>query len=99
MDSFQRELMRRSPLAAAVLETCDHVFCEELLNRIWQSNRGRCYEDVLSFDALLRMMRDALIRHEGSGHKLFVELEQANANPVNESSFYSKLAHIPVEVS
>jgi hypothetical protein len=99
MNSFERELMRRSPLAAAVLETCDHVFCDELLNSIWETDRGRCYDDVLSFDDLIRMMRDALIRHEGSAHKLFIELEHANTNPVNESSFYRKLSHVPVEVS
>ena len=99
MDSFERELMRRSPLAAAVLETCDYVFSDELLNSIWQSHRGRCYDDVLSFDDLIRMMRDALIRHDGSAHKLFIELEYAETNPVNVSSFYRKLAHVPVEVS
>lgn len=99
MNSFERELMRRSPLAAAVLETCDHVFSDELLNSIWGRYRGQCYEDVLCFDDLIRMMRDALIRHKGSAHKLFIELEHAKANPVNESSFYRKLAHMPVEVS
>jgi hypothetical protein len=99
MNSFERELMRRSPLAAAVLETSDHIFSDELLDSIWQKYRGRCYQDVLSFDDLLRMMRDALIRHEGSAHKLFIELEHADTNPVNQSSFYRKLANVPVEVS
>jgi hypothetical protein len=99
MDSFQLELMHRSPLAAAVLETADHIFCDALLDSIWREHRGRCYQDVLRFDDLLRMMREALIRHGGSGHKLFVELEQAGTHPVDESSFYRKLAHMPVEVS
>src|ERR1700722_13597240 len=99
MDSFERELVRRSPLAATVLETCDHVFSDELLDSIWQRYRGRCYEDVLGFHDLTRMMRDALIRHKGSAHKLFIELEHADTNPVNESSFYRKLAHMPVKVS
>lgn len=99
MDAFERELMRRSPLAACVLEVCDHIFDDVLLESIWNSYRGRCYEDVLKFGDFLRLMRDALIRHDGSAHKLFLELESRDAEPVNESSFYRKLANTPVEIS
>ena len=47
MDAFERELMRRSPLAACVLEVSDYLFDERLLASIWEGHRGRCYEDVL----------------------------------------------------
>jgi hypothetical protein len=63
MDAFKAELMRRSPLAACVLEACDFIFDDQLLDSIWEKHRGRCYQDVLRFDQSLRMMRDALIRH------------------------------------
>jgi hypothetical protein len=99
MDAFERELMQRSPLAACVLEACDHIFQDQLLESIWSKYRGRCYEDVLRFDDFLRLMRDALVRHGGSAHQLFVELERRKAQPVDESNFYRKLAHTPVEVS
>ena len=99
MNAFDRELMRRSPLAACVLEVSDFIFADELLKSIWDSHRGRCYEDVLGFGDFLRMMRDALVRHGGSAHKLFVELERQQANVVDESNFYRKLARTPVELS
>ena len=99
MDAFQRELMRRSPLAACVLEVCDHILDDQLLDSIWAQHRGRCYEDVLRFGDFLRLMRDALVRHDGSAHKLFLELESRKAEPVHESNFYRKLSHIPVDVS
>jgi hypothetical protein len=99
MDAFMRELMRRSPLAASVLEACDYMFDDRLLAAIWEQGRGRCYEDTLTFDAMLRLMRDALIRHGGSAHQLFVELESDNKNPVDESNFYRKLSRTPTEVS
>jgi hypothetical protein len=99
MDAFERELLRRSPLASAVLEICDHIFDDRLLKEIWQKHRGRCYQDVLCFGDFLRLMRDALIRHGGSAHKLFVDLESRNAAPVDESNFYRKLARMPVELS
>lgn len=103
MDAFARELMRRSPLGSAVLEICDFVFAEQLLSSIWDRHRGRCYEDQaeegLKFQDMLRMMRDALIRHGGSAHRLYLELESRGTPPVDESNFYRKLANTPVPLS
>src|SRR5258706_6938740 len=99
MDAFERELMRRSPLAACVLEMSDFVFDDDLLTSIWDAHRGRCYQDVLKFGDFVRLMRDALVRHDGSGHRLFVELERRDAEPVDESNFYRKLARTPVNLS
>jgi hypothetical protein len=99
MDDFQRELMRRSKLAAAVLEMTDFVFDDALVESIYADCRGRCYEGVLDFGSFLRLMRDALVQHGGSAHKLFVGLESRDAEPVDESNFYRKLARTPVQVS
>ena len=98
MDAFDRELLRRSPLAACVLEVCDYLFDRRMLEAVWERHRGRCYQDVLSFEQFLRLMRDALVRHGGSGHRLFVELERDKTQPVDESNFYRKLSHLPVEL-
>jgi hypothetical protein len=91
--------MRRSPLAACVLGIFDFVFDDQLLASIWDAHRGRCYEDVLRFEDFLRLMRDALIHHEGSAHKLFLQLESRKAHPVDESNFYRKLSRTPVQLS
>jgi Transposase DDE domain len=99
MDAFKAELMWRSPLAACVLEACDFVFDDQLLDSIWEQHRGRCYQDVLRFGDLLRMMRDALIRHQGSAHRMYLGLEKRDAQVVDESNFYRKLARMPVEIS
>jgi hypothetical protein len=95
MGAFERELMKRSPLAACVLEVGDYVFDGRLLESVWESNRGRCYEDVLGFGDFLRLTRDALLRHGGSAHALFVELERGRRRPVDESNFYRKLSRTP----
>jgi hypothetical protein len=99
MDAFVRELMDRSPLAACVLELSDFIFAPDLLKDVWEEYRGRCYEDVLRFEDFLRLMRDALVQHGGSAHRLFVELERRGVEPINESNFYRKLARTPVELS
>jgi hypothetical protein len=99
MNGFETELMRRSPLAGCVLELGDHVFDDRFLCEVYDANRGRCYQDTLTFGDFLALMRDALVHHGGSAHALFVELEADKAHPVNESNFYRKLARMPVAVS
>lgn len=99
MNEFERELMRRSPLAACVLETCDFIFDDAFLRSIWDEHRGRCYEDVLKFEDFLRLMRDALVNHGGSAHRVFVGLEARGEQPCDESNFYRKLARTPVAIS
>lgn len=99
MDAFDVELMRRSPLAACVLEVSDFLFSDDLLKSIWEAHRGRCYQDVLRFDDFVRLMRDALIDHGGSAHQLFLRLERDDAQPVDESNFYRKLSRTPVGLS
>src|SRR5688572_32688744 len=99
MDAFATALMERSPLAGAVLESFDFMLDGQTLRDVYEPNRGRCYEDALTFEDCLRLMRDALIRHGGSAHKLFTQLQSRGANPVDESSFYRKLANMPVAVS
>ena len=97
--AFERELMRRSPLAACVLEVGDYLFDDALLASVWEANRGRCYEDVLGFGQFLRLTRDALLCHGGSAHALFVDLERDGRRPVDESNFYRKLSRTPAAVS
>jgi hypothetical protein len=99
MNDFQRELMRRSPLAACVLETCDFIFDNAFLRSIWDQHRGRCYQDVLTFEDFIRLMRDALVNHGGSAHRVFVDLELNDEQPCDESNFYRKLARTPVVLS
>jgi len=99
MSAFEKELMRRSPLAAAVLEMADHIFSPELLGPLYAMWRGRCYEDKLTFDQFVRLTRDALIHHKGSAHKLFVELKRSRSQPIDKSNYYRKLARMPVEIS
>jgi hypothetical protein len=98
-DAFERELIKRSPMAAGVLDMSAYVFNDQLLKSIWDEHRGRCYEDVLRFSTMIRLMRDALIRHGGSAHRLFLELESREEEPVDESNFYRKLSRTPVQIS
>ena len=98
MDAFQRELADRLPLASAALAAFDFAFDRATLDRLYDAHRGRCYTDALEFPDLLRLVRDCLLEHGGSGHRACVEAGRAGAMPVDESSFYRKLAKMPVAV-
>jgi len=99
MDAFKQQLKDRLRLGCATLELFDFAFDQALIDGIFREHRGRCYTDSLSFPVLLSLVRDCLLQHKGSGHRLFQELERSDAAPVDESNFYRKLARMPVEVS
>jgi len=102
-DAFQRQLNDRIPLAMATLELFDFAFDEAMLEALYERHRGRCYTDTLTFPDLLRLVRDCLLQHGGSGRRLFTELGRRRRDdaepPVDRSNFYRKLSRMPVAAS
>jgi hypothetical protein len=97
--AFDVELARRLPLATAVLEAFGFAFGERQLGEVYEANRGRCYTDVLEFPRFVGMVCDCLLQHGGSGHRMCLEAERHDTLEVDQSSFYRKLANMPVAVS
>jgi Transposase DDE domain len=93
------EVLARMPLAEAVLTLWCWVAEETYLDQVFEQHRGRCYEKILSFSLMVRLIRDALLEHEGSGRKSF---EHALDRKELETSFnaaYGKLGRLPIPVS
>jgi hypothetical protein len=87
------------PLAEAVLTLWCWIADATYLDQLFDQYRGRCYEKVLSFSLIVRLIRDALLEHEGSGRKSF---EHARERDELETSFpaaYGKLGRLPIPVS
>lgn len=99
MDGFQAEALRRLPLAQAVFHLFSHVLDQRHLGDLFERHRGRCYEQELSFAAVVYLLRDALLVHEGSGNASFAAARQAGALPVTAKSVYEKLGRLPLELS
>lgn len=99
MDGFQAELLRRLPLAQAVLRGFAYTLDAATLAEVFQQHRGRCYEDILRFDQLVYLIRDALTVHHGSGHRAFTTAERNGQLPVAEQNVYAKLSRMPEELS
>lgn len=98
-DAFSLQLIQRLPLARAVMEAFHFAFDSRTLATLYELHRGRCYTGELEFPVLVGLVRDALLEHQGSGHRMYSQLERDGKEPVDESSFYRKLGNMPVAVS
>lgn len=98
-DAFDREALARLPLAEAALLVLRHALPEEALLDLFKRERGRCYDKDLSFDAFVAVMRDALLRHEGSARPACEAARDAGRLPVSNSAFYGKLQNVPIPLS
>jgi hypothetical protein len=93
------EVLARMPLSEAVLTLWCWVADDAYLDQIFDRHRGRCYERVLSFSLMVRLIRDALIEHEGSGRKSFEHAEEREELDASYSAAYGKLGRLPIPVS
>lgn len=98
-NGFKREVAGRLPLAQAALEAFGFAFDSAFLDKLYERHRGRGYTDALTFPHLAGLVRSCLLEHEGSGHRGCTEAERDGTLGVDESSFYRKLAKMPVAVS
>ena len=93
------DVLARMPLAEAVLTLWRWVADAAYLDQIFDQHRGRCYEKILSFPLMVRLVRDALLEHGGSGRKSFEHAEDRGELETSFSAAYGKLGRLPIPVS
>lgn len=93
------EVLARMPLAESVLTLWCWVADDAYLNQIFDRHRGRCYEKILSFSLMVRLIRDALLEHEGSARKSFEHAAQREELETSYNAAYGKLGRLPIPVS
>jgi Transposase DDE domain len=99
IERIPRGLLMRMPLAEAAFAMMGQVFSEALLNDVWETHRGRCYDRKLSFPLVVELLQNALFRHKGSGRASFDEALEARRLPVSRTAAYNKLGRIPLATS
>jgi uncharacterized protein (DUF2267 family) len=99
MDVASPEVLARMPLAEAVMTLWSWAAENAYLDQIFDRHRGRCYERILSFSLVVRLIRDALIEHGGSGRKSFEHAEEREELEASFSAAYGKLGRLPIPVS
>jgi len=93
------EVLARMPVAEAVLTLWCWVADATYLDKVFEQNRGRCYEKILSFSLMVRLIRDALLEHEGSGRKSFEHARDRDELETSFNAAYGKLKRLPIPVS
>jgi hypothetical protein len=92
LEAPNRDRLARMPLAEAVLTLWRWVAESTALDHVFDRNRGRCYQKVLSFSFLVYLVRDALLEFNGSGRRT---LEEAEGRGQLEASFPRRSAPSP----
>jgi len=98
LEASIRDLMARMPLAEAVLTLWRWVADAALLDQIFEQNRGRCYEKILSFSFLVYLIRDALLEFNGSGRRTMEKAEERGQLETSFRAVYGKLQRLPIAV-
>ena len=99
MKMLDPRLLARMPLAEAVLWAWRAVATPERLDAVFAAHRGGCYQRQISFPLFVRLIADALLEHQGSGHQAFTRGREAGQLPTSESAVYGKLRRMPIALS
>ena len=98
-NTLNAEIIKRLPLADAVVHLLGFVCNEEFLEDFYEEHRGQCYEDTLSFTRLVEILTDALLVHHGSARQALLDAQKKGTLLVCKEAFYGKLRRLPLDLS
>jgi len=96
---FDREVLSRLPLAEAALLVLRQACSREDSREVFQRCRERCFENRLKFETFVDVLKDALLRFDGSARRACEQAREHRRLPVSDPAFYSKLRHLPIGLS
>jgi hypothetical protein len=96
---FAREVLRRLPLAEAVLSLWRWVADPLFLLSVFTRHRGQGYEKEISFAVLVQRIAAALLEHQGRGRKSFARGREHGLLTASVQAVYQKLGRIPLGLS
>jgi hypothetical protein len=94
-DPFDARVLAELPLAEAFYTLWAHLATDPVLDDLFDTHRGHCYQDRLTFAELVSVLVDALTRYHGSGHRAIVNAVERNRLSVRHRAPYGKLARLP----
>ena len=98
-DEFAVEALRKLPTAEAVLSVISNVCTDERLQKIFDKNRGACYESTLKFETVVQLLFSSVLKHSGSGRPAFQSARKNNELTVTNQAAYGKIGRMPLAVS
>ena len=98
MDRPNREVLARMPLAEGAWSMWRHITDDGELQRVWDRHRGACYDRVITFPMMVRLIAEALVTRE-SGHQAIQGLIESGELTATIQAAYGKLGRLPIAVS
>jgi Transposase DDE domain len=99
MQTFEREVCQRLPLADSVFRLLDFCTEDSFLDDVFDRHRGRSYEDILTFPQFVRVISDALLGRQRSAHQHFQDAQEQGTLPTCVEALYGKLRRVPLTLS
>jgi hypothetical protein len=99
MDGFQNEIAARLPVAESLLQILSYATEDTFLTGVFARHRGRSYESELTFGTIVNVIGDALLEHDGSGHRAIRQAKLDQDITVSMEAVYGKLRRIPQSLS
>jgi hypothetical protein len=97
--AFALQTLARLPLADSFYTLWAYLAQDDVLGRLFDQHRGRCYDDLLHFPELVAVLADALTRHHGSGRRAIAKAIERQALPCGARAVYGKLARLPLPLA
>src|SRR5260370_8624851 len=85
----------KMPLAEAVVQVLRYLGDDARLQAIFDKQRGRCYDDVIRFPALVTLIGEALLEHGGSANQRFSRARETGELKASKVAPHGKLAPLP----
>jgi hypothetical protein len=76
-----------------------YLASDAVLKDLFDSHRGKCYQDQLTFPELVRVLLDAVTRYHGSGSRAISKALGHNHLSVQGRAPYGKLARLPLPLA
>jgi hypothetical protein len=99
MQSFERQVCQRLPLADSVFRLLDFCTEEGFLDDVFDRHRGRSYQDILTFPQFVRVISDTLLGRQRSAQQHFQDAQDAGTLPTCVEALYGKLRRVPLTLS
>lgn len=96
---FVCNVVERLPLAEAVLTLQAYVLQPGFLDDLYDQQRGRSYEDTLTFPVFVQLIADILQQDGGSARAGLIRAQNMRTLPTGFGAFYGKLRRIPLSLS
>lgn len=99
LEASARETLNRLPVADAALSLWAHVLGPRLMAQIFAEDRGRRFEDTLTFARFVELIGNALVTPEGSGRQSCARAQEQGLLPASSEAVYGKLRRVPLSLS